>query len=245
MAHYGFYAVKKVTPIGASINNIAVKKLARIFCAHVPMPENKVPSIIEIGPGQGLFASRLKDAIAMKYIAYEPGKQLFDKMKDLGFSVVNKCVPPLPENDDTFDAMALINVLEHMPGTAVAEELLKEGARVLKKNGMLFIVVPNYLDWGKDFFNLDYTHRVIMTELRLSQLLADTGFQLQSISYHYGCVFSGIGRLPKTLTRMCRALLTVLLPRRFSRKETIQKLGALFAENIICVAVKKAVVPAP
>ena len=244
MAHYDFYAEKKVTSIGARINGLATVKLARMFSAGLHLSAKDKPSVLEIGPGQGLFASRLKDLMAVAYKAYEPERLLYEKMLSQGFSVVNSTVPPIPDHNDQFDAVALINVLEHMPGTTAAEELLKEIGRVLKKTGMLFIVVPNYLDWGKDFFNLDYTHQLITTEYRLTQMLSDAGFCIQSMRYHYGCFFSGIGRIPNALTRLCRSIFTLLLPRRFSRKETVQKLAVLFAENIICTAGKKDAAPA-
>lgn len=243
MAHYDFYAEKKVTSIGAQINGLATIKLARIFSAGLHCSAKGKPSVLEIGPGQGLFASRLKDLMAVDYKAYEPERLLFERMVSQGFSVVNRTVPPIPDNNEQFDAVALINVLEHMPGITAAEDLLKEVGRVLKKSGMIFIVVPNYLDWDKDFFNLDYTHQLITTEYRLTQMLSDAGFCIQSMRYHYGCFFSGLGRIPNALARLCRTALTLVLPRRFSRKETVQKLAVLFAENIICIAEKKDAAP--
>lgn len=244
MAHYDFYAEKKVSSLGAQINGFANIKLARIFSASLHRSAEDKPSVLEIGPGQGLFASRLKDLMAVNYKAYEPERLLFERMVSQGFSVVNSTVPPIPDNNEEFDAVVLVNILEHMPGISAAEELLKEVGRVLKKTGILFIVVPNYLDWDKDFFNLDYTHQVITTECRLTQMLSDAGFCIKSMRYHYGCFFSGIGRVPNALARLCRTTLTLILPRRFSRKETVQKLAVLFAENIICVAGKKGAGPA-
>ena len=75
--------------------------------------------------------------------------------------------------------------------------------------------------------------------LRCFQLLEDCGFRVKTISYHYGCFFSGLGRAFNVCARTCRTLLTLVLPRGFSRRETVQKLGVLFAENIICVAEKE------
>jgi SAM-dependent methyltransferase len=239
MAHYDFFAVKKVSAVGAKINAIAAAKLARIFRNVGNFPQGAKPRVLEIGPGQGLFAARLRDLMAMDYKGYEPERLLFEKMQSLGFAVENSPVPPVPEHDETFDAVVLLNVLEHMPGTAAAEELVHEICRVLKKNGMLFMVVPSFLDWGRHFFNLDYTHQFVTTEYRLAQLLSDAGFTIQSTQYHYGCFFSGLGRLANLFARMGCAMITLLLPRRISRKEPVQKLAVLFAENIICIARKK------
>ena len=239
MAHYDFYAEKKVTSIGAWINRRVTAKLAKTFTAWSGLSESTTRSVLEIGPGQGHFASLLAGQKGIAYKAYEPERILFEKLTAQGLNVVSGAVPPIHEHDESFDAVAIINVFEHLPSPAAAEELLGEIRRVLRKKGMLFIVVPNYLDWGRDFFNLDYTHQTIMTESRLSQMLQDAGFHVETIAYHYGCFFSGVGRIPNALARMCRAMLTVVLPRKLSRKDTVQKLGVLFAENIICHAEKR------
>ncbi len=240
MAHYAFYAEKKVSPLGSWINRVVAEKLSQLFLACLQKrPSAAVrPSILEIGPGQGLFASSLMRAAPVDYKAYEPEKTLFFALTARGINIVNAMVPPIPEDKERFEAAVLLNVLEHMPAIKAAEELLKETYRILKPAGIVFIVVPSYLDWGKQFFNLDYTHQTIMTESRLRQMLNDAGFRVLRMSYHYGCFFSGIGRIPNALARLSRLLLSVLLPRSAARSDRLQKMGILFAENIICCAEK-------
>jgi hypothetical protein len=127
-----------------------------------------------------------------------------------------------------------------MKGSSVAQYLASELYRVLSPNGIAFISFPSYLDWKTDFFNLDYTHSFITTEVNVSQLLIDAGFSIEHIGYSYGCFFSDLGRLPNALAKTARWLALTLLPRKISRKEKFQKLGILFAENIVLIARKKA-----
>lgn len=244
MAHYAFYAEKKVSPLGSWINWVVAKKLSGLLlhslhsrCSRAAAPVTK-PSILEIGPGQGLFALSLMRAATIEYTAYEPEKTLYDALTARGIKAVNAMVPPIPEDNERFEAAVLLNVLEHMPAIKAAEELLKETHRVCKPAGVVFIVVPSYLDWGRQFFNLDYTHQTIMTESRLRQMLSDAGFRVLRMTYHYGCFFSGFGRIPNALARLSRLFLTMLLPRSVARSDKLQKMGILFAENIICCAEK-------
>jgi SAM-dependent methyltransferase len=244
MAHYAFYAEKKVSPLGSWINRIVAEKLSWLLLQSLHSRHSRVaaavtkPSILEIGPGQGLFAASLMRTAPIEYKAYEPEKTLSAALTAKGMNVVNALVPPIAEDNERFEAAVLLNVLEHMPAVKVAEELLMEVHRVLKPAGVAFVVVPSYLDWGRQFFNLDYTHQTIMTESRLRQMLSDAGFRVLRMTYHYGCFFSGFGRVPNALTRFSRLLLTILLPRSVARSDKLQKMGILFAENIICCAEK-------
>jgi SAM-dependent methyltransferase len=238
MAEYDFYAEKKVTPLGAFINRRIAARLAAACAGNLPETPGSKPRVLEIGPGQGAFAQNLTAAGTVEYKAYEPEKKLCDRLAARGFAAVNAAVPPLPEADGSFHAVVLNNVLEHMPDITAAQKLLQEIWRVLREKGFVFIIVPSYLDWGKDFYNLDYTHRLVMTESRLSQMLADARFSVRRMSHHYGNFFSGVGRVPNAFAHACRALLTLVLPRSISRRNVIQKAGVLFAENIICIAEK-------
>jgi SAM-dependent methyltransferase len=240
MAHYSFYASKKISSPGAAINQHAAKKLADMFTRIlVSTFSGDRCSILEIGPGKGMFASFLVKSHNIGYKAYEPEASLFAMLKEKSLDVVQQSVPPIPEENEQFHAIAMLNILEHLPSIQVTEDLIKECRRVLKPHGILFIVVPSYLDWGKQFYNLDYTHQTIYTESRLRNMLSDNGFLMVRLAYHYGCFFSGIGRIFNAGARLFQLLCSVLLPRAISRSEKLQKMSILFAENIICIVRKE------
>lgn len=55
----------------------------------------------------------------------------------------------LPFNDDSFEYICCLQVLEHLPNPAL---LLKECARLLTLNGRLFLTIPNFQSYWKDVF---------------------------------------------------------------------------------------------
>jgi SAM-dependent methyltransferase len=238
MAHYSFYAKKKISSPGAWINQIAAKKLASLLLRALTNGANDAPAVLEIGPGKGMFASCLLQQRKVRYTAYEPEQQLFEHLRSQGLTVINKAVPPIELDNASIDAVAMLNILEHIADIPSVERIIQECFRVLKPGGIIFIVVPSYLDWKEQFFNLDYTHQTPFTESRLRNLLADNGGTVVRLSYHYGCFFSGLGRLCNKALRTGLKVLSLALPRSVSRSEGYQKAGILFAENIVCFAKK-------
>lgn len=77
---------------------------------------------------------------------------------------------PLPIKDDSYDAVMCIQVLEHIK---YPKNLIKEFQRILKKNGHLFLVVPQ--GWGlhdepHNYFNF--------TLYGIKQLLEQANFEI-------------------------------------------------------------------
>jgi SAM-dependent methyltransferase len=235
MNQYQFFAQKKISPVAQTIARILHKKLFILFKKHFSSSAN---SILEIGPGQGAFTELLTAIPSLHYKGYEPATLLCRHLQSKGLTVTQTVVPPIPEKDNQFGGIVLLNVLEHMNGISAAQQLASELFRTLAPQGIAFISVPSFLDWRTDFFNLDYTHDFVTTELSVSQLLADAGFSIEYIGYSYGCFFSDVGRILNFSAKLARWLLMTFLPRKFGRKEKIQKLGILFAENILLIARK-------
>jgi len=132
-------------------------------------------SILEIGPGRGDFADIcLKEG--MEYFAIEANRQMAESLESRGASVVRAMVPPLPELDRKFDIAVMINVMEHMNGTADALQITEQIRDVLKPSGKFVICSPDYLNWRRNFFNCDFSHGYVTTRRRLDQLLVNGGF---------------------------------------------------------------------
>ena len=236
MNQYQFFANKNVSPVAKTIARILHKKLLILFQKHF---SNSTNSILEIGPGQGAFTELLTSIQDIQYRGYEPESILCQQLQSKGLTIMQTVVPPIPEKDNCFGAIVMLNVLEHMKGLTAAQEIASELFRTLAPNGIAFLSFPSYLDWRADFLNLDYTHAFITTELNVSQLLKDAGFSIEHVGYSYGCFFSDFGRIFNFLAKFARWILMTFLPRKSGRKEKIQKLGILFAENILIIARKK------
>ncbi len=131
-------------------------------------------SILEIGPGRGVFADIcLKEG--MDYLAIEANRQMADSLESRGAGVVQAMVPPLPELDRKFDAVVMINVMEHMNSMADALQITQQIRSALKPSGKFVICSPDYLNWRRNFFNCDFSHSYVTTRRRLKQLLINGG----------------------------------------------------------------------
>ena len=132
----------------------------------------------------------------IRYKAVERSPQFCQSLRDEGVDVVQASVPPLPFKDEQFDVVCAFAVLEHMPTFEQGLQLLVESHRVLKKDGWLVILVPDYLRAGIDFLHWDYTHSFFMTPLRLQQIVGDSGFDVQFEQHFSGSFVSPWLRWP-------------------------------------------------
>jgi 2-polyprenyl-3-methyl-5-hydroxy-6-metoxy-1,4-benzoquinol methylase len=80
------------------------------------------------------------------------------------------------EKKESYDAIVLFDVLEHI-GKDKALAFLEALRSMLKKNGFLFIRVPNMANlFAAQLRYIDFTHEVGFTEHSLRQLLSCCGF---------------------------------------------------------------------
>jgi SAM-dependent methyltransferase len=150
---------------------------------------------LEIGPGEGDFA-RLCAEHGIDYKGIERSPTYQQKLAAEGFAVELGTAPPLRFENDKFHAVLILTVLEHMPTYEQALALLSESCRVLKRNGLLAIEVPDFMRCGIDFYAWDYTHSFLTTQRRLNQVLCDAGFAPQRWLYVTGSLSSPVIRWP-------------------------------------------------
>ena len=150
-----------------------VKALARKIFKFVDVGPGS--SILEIGPGRGDFAD-ICLADGADYCAIEANRQMAESLESRGAAVVQAMVPPLPEMDRQFDAVVMINVMEHMNSMADALQITRQIREVLKPGGKFVVCSPDFLNWRLNFFNCDFSHNYVTTRRRLTQLLINGGF---------------------------------------------------------------------
>jgi len=90
----------------------------------------------------------------------------------------------IPFNNDAFDDVMCMEVLEHLPEP---ENAIKEIKRILKEDGLLYVTVP--MSWCLHYEPNDFYR---FTKYGLKYLLEKNGFQLLSLD-RIGGVFSLIG----------------------------------------------------
>jgi SAM-dependent methyltransferase len=100
----------------------------------------------------------------------------------VGGPFVRASVTRLPFERDTFDAVGLFDVLEHMDDASLS---LQEARRVLKKGGALFYTVPAFPQlWSKHDDLVGHVRRYRLPEIR--DLVEGFGFRTLWSSMYYG-----------------------------------------------------------
>ena len=103
----------------------------------------KKASMMDVGAGTGAFANEMHDA-GWKVVALEPDKTAKEnalKNYSLQLGDMSSIFSYKPE---TFDAITMWHVLEHVHQL---HEYIEAFSRILKKDGTLFIAVPNYTSY--------------------------------------------------------------------------------------------------
>jgi len=136
------------------------------------------PKLLDIGCGMGLFLWKAKQAgFDVEGIELSPFAADFVRSK--GINVRDKSIyqEPLPEN--SYDAISMKEVIEHLPDPKIA---LKEIHKSLKPGGVLFMTTGNYdcperklrgKDW---FYFMPEGHLYIFSNRTMTNYLNQIGF---------------------------------------------------------------------
>lgn len=141
--------------------------------------------VLEIGPGRGVLADLCLER-SIEYTAIEPNPTLAESLESRGAEVIRAIVPPLPDLSEKFDFVVMVNVLEHMDGTQEALAISNQIRQCLKPGGRFIACTPDYMNMGKHFFNVDFSHGYVTTQRRLSQLLLSAGYVVTKSRYLAG-----------------------------------------------------------
>jgi ubiquinone/menaquinone biosynthesis C-methylase UbiE len=140
------------------------QKLAKYLFDSFEM--NNKMTLLEIGCGRGEMLSNFKNlGLEVKGIDLSPQAPTFQK--DINIKVSNVEKEPLPYDDNSFDIIYSKSVLEHF---YYPEKYMKEAYRVLKPNGLILTLVPDWESNYKTYFD-DYTHRTPFTKISLEDIL--------------------------------------------------------------------------
>lgn len=167
---YNHFQQDNATSVGNWISQAFCKKIfdyVKIEKGH---------SVLEIGPGRGVFADICLEKGA-EYHAVEPNNQMAASLEKRGAKVICAMIPPVPKLDKEFDIAVMINVMEHMNSMSDALQTSLQIREVLKPKGKLVICSPDYLNLRHHFFNCDFSHNYVTTRRRLRQLLVSAGFE--------------------------------------------------------------------
>jgi SAM-dependent methyltransferase len=185
---YRWFSERKLTRFGAARRGRIEESRLALLMRHISPPGD----MLEIGPGQGSLA-RQAVAAGWRYRAVEASPALASHLREMGLEVIEAWAPPLPTGDATCDVVYADQVLEHMSGIDAARSFVSEALRALRPQGVLFVVVPDYLKERTFFWDVDYTHNFVTTERRVRQLLYDGSFRIEAVVRSIGAA-TGIKR---------------------------------------------------
>ncbi len=131
-------------------------------------------SLLEIGPGRGVFADLCATA-GIRYVALDINYRLVHHLAMRGRHGAQAHAVHLPVTTGAFDLAFASHVIEHSPGYPDALAFLNEMCRVVTPGGLVALVAPDYLALREDFWNCDYSHSFVTTRRRLHQMMHDTG----------------------------------------------------------------------
>ena len=190
MSFYQHYASRERIGFGVRLKKTFARKLFDLSTKGLTHPVK----IMEIGPGDGYIAE-LAVKNGCEYLGIEGSSEVVGNLTAQGYRIIESFVPPLPETNEKFHVCFLLHVIEHMNSIGQAEQLLSGIRQHLHENGKIIIAFPDYIFWGKDFFNCDYTHNLPFTLKRISQLLQNSGFSINFANHYVGNIF-GIKGFP-------------------------------------------------
>lgn len=179
-----FYDFKSKTPRTVIGQKIVEKATDKIFSTVNPYLQKNC-KILDIGAGNGEFAERcIKNNY--DYTAIEVNDEYKKRLVSIKAKIIDALVPPIPLTDSSFDYIHLSHIIEHMQSSEKALQLVSEIRRILKPNGYVCIIAPDYLHSHSFFYDGDYTHSFVTTQNRIKMLLADAGYQIIFNKYFTG-----------------------------------------------------------
>lgn len=146
------------------------------------MKDNGLKKVLDVGCGTGKLVQYLNENGFDAYgcdsedVAVNLAKKINRRN---AISIASATHLPFPNT--SFDLITGISLIEHL-SKSESIDFLKEVRRVLKPNGFIFVVTPNFASpcrfiQGKKWFGYsDPTHINFFTPLSLANLLKDYGF---------------------------------------------------------------------
>jgi len=173
-----------------------------ISVAGVPRG-SEVVKILEIGSGVGQLARRYLSA-GYAYDAVEPTKSMREIVSKWGkefpsFGEIYSEKLPSKHYEslhNQYSHIVAVHMIEHFESPYIAHQALDQALEMLLPGGRIFVLTPDYLDYGKLFFDIDWSHCFPLTASRLEELLLDCGFEEVKIQTWRGPFKSAI---PKAL----------------------------------------------
>lgn len=126
------------------VYNLVKQHMFKTKLNHLLKNKKELKSVLDYGCGTGEFVEYLESK-SIQAEGVEPTPLAFKKAKDKRIKVHKS----LDRVQDSFDAITLFHVLEHVDDY---ESILKQLTKKLKPNGLILIAVPNYKSYDAHYY---------------------------------------------------------------------------------------------
>lgn len=206
----------------------------------------KKGTILDIGAGTGLFLSYFKEK-GWNIDGVELSKEaVFYAKKRFNVRLKNGDFLEFPFKNNTYDVITLNGVLEHLH---TPHETLEKAAKVLKKDGIIIISVPNVESVGRFLFGRHWLAWMVPRHLyhfspkTISDMLDRSGFTIREIrhdywAHNYYTIFNSLryAQSPRFEKKAHGGLQQHTKTPAFSLKKTIGKLvGVMLATSVALI----------
>lgn len=158
--------------------------LDRYVAGHVDPSANHRPQVADLGCGCGMLIYRLRDRYDVLGLDGSPQAASLAARRGLTIKV-GQLPGPTPLSGDHFDAVLLLDVLEHLDDDAGT---IQEAIRLLKSGGVLIASVPahQWLWTGRDEL---HHHRRRYSKQQFLHLIDQTHLHLLALTYINSILF--------------------------------------------------------
>jgi SAM-dependent methyltransferase len=142
--------------------------------------QNSKGKLLDIGCGTGDFLVEAKNQ-GWSILGFEPNSDAKQLAANKGVSFTED-IFTLPEN--TFDAVTMWHVLEHVPNLT---EYIANLKRIVKPNGTIIIAVPNYKSYDAKYYNRFWAaydaprHLWHFSKTSIKRLFSDVDMELKKV----------------------------------------------------------------
>lgn len=179
--NYDYWA-KNIFPQSAKARKEKICKpsLERIKKTLKDIFNFKKSSVLEIGPGFGIFAELCtKEKIFNRYDVIEPTPSLAKHCREIGLSVFEQSIESF-KKDISYDLIFAFEVLEHI---YEPNNFLKKCNTLLKKNGILVISCPNGIGFDTKMLgayspSVDNEHVNLFSPQGIKEIFETSGFKI-------------------------------------------------------------------
>jgi len=233
VAFYDSWKYKKRTSLGKAMVDRFNRNLVRLIRRTAPAAKD----YCEIGPGNGVFLRQLA-GLNINYVCFEPNRTMAIALKEISpkIRIIPKMVPPVGLPAESVDIVYLGHVIEHFRDHFEVHHVLSDCRRILRKNGLIVLLFPDYIGYREDFFDIDYSHSYVTTVSRVRHLLEDAGFGAPAVRI-FNAHLSGLPRVLLSPFILVSSLFFGLLYGIF-RKEIFLKGKITFGRNVVMIAKK-------